>query len=269
MKAIKIASEETVDHSPIGYIVRNEGNTSSIIVSLPPQGSLIVEKSRLSSMDSRLKLGTIFGDGQYSWNIVKMGWTMLKRHFSGESLIGDRLNNRSATVLQAELQAPPGQHIIALNMSHLGAKSLIVNKSAVIATTPNISVSANLRTGLLFGDVAYRLFADGRSSDYIAQSLTHDSDSDQDGIIILAGHGILNAYELGAEDENKTPGMGVQRGGILAVTDNINLSLGFMGTLKSVFFRKSALVAGKAKLNDESCENRREGYVITQQRPAP
>jgi len=195
-------------------------------VEVDPGEAAVGEAGSLMFMDAGIQMDTVFGDGA-----AKQGGLFGKllgagkRLVTGESLFTTVYTNQSSTKLRVAFAAPYPGKILPMDLSKMGGK-LICQKDAFLCAARGVSLGIHFQQKLSVG------FFGGEG--FIMQKL------EGDGLAFVHAGGTVVKRDL-------KPGqvLMVDTGCIVALTQEVNFEVQFVGKIKTALFGGEGLFFAK------------------------
>ncbi|ALX49265.1 TIGR00266 family protein [Lentibacillus amyloliquefaciens] len=187
-------------------------------VELDPQETVIAEAGSLMMMDEEIQMETIFGDGASNQGSGIMGKLLGagKRVITGESLFMTTFTNDGTGKKHVSFASPFPGKIMPMDLSELNGK-LVCQKDAFLAAAKGVSV------GVEFQKKAGVGFFGGEG--FIMQKL------EGDGMAFVHAGGTMHKKQLAPGETLR-----VDTGCLVAMTQDINYDVAFVGGVKTALF---------------------------------
>ncbi|SFE16874.1 TIGR00266 family protein [Lentibacillus persicus] len=187
-------------------------------VELDPQETVIAEAGSLMMMDEEIQMETIFGDGSSNQGSGLMGKLIGagKRVITGESLFMTTFTNSGTGKKHVSFASPYPGKIMPMDLSELDGK-IICQKDAFLAAAKGVSVGVEFQKKVGAG------FFGGEG--FIMQKL------EGDGMAFIHAGGTMHKKELAPGETLR-----VDTGCLVAMTQDINYDVSFVGGVKTALF---------------------------------
>lgn len=198
-------------------IIGNE--MQAVEIELDPQESVVAESGAMMSMKADIKMATVFGDGSHEEENKGFFGKMVgagKRLLTGESLFMTIFTHHGAGKSHVTFAAPYPGKIIPIDLKEFGGK-LICQKDAFLCAAKGVSVGIEFQRKLGTG------FFGGEG--FIMQKL------EGDGMAFIHAGGSIIEHKLQAGEVLK-----VDTGCLVALTQNVNYEIEFVGGIKNTIF---------------------------------
>lgn len=196
------------------------GNEMQFVeIELDPREAVVAESGAMMMMDNSITMEAIFGDGSEKSNssgfFGKLG-TAAKRVITGESLFMTAFTNSGMTKQKVAFAAPYPGKILPIELSAYGGK-LICQKDSFLCCAKGVSVGIEFTKKLGSG------FFGGEG--FILQKL------EGDGLAFIHAGGTIIKKSLNHGETLK-----IDTGCLVAMTQNINYDIQFVGGIKNAVF---------------------------------
>lgn len=196
------------------------GNEMQFVeIELDPRESVVAESGAMMMMDNSIEMNAIFGDGSEkskSGGFLGMLGSAAKRVITGESLFMTSFTNTGVVKQKVAFAAPYPGKILPIDLRNYGGK-LICQKDSFLCCAKGISVGIEFTKRLGAG------FFGGEG--FILQK--------------LEGHGLSFIHAGGTVvKKNLNPGetIKIDTGCLVAMTQNVNYDIQFVGGIKNAVF---------------------------------
>lgn len=206
-----------MNNHEIDYFIHGD-DMQFVEVELDPYETVIAEAGSLMMMEDQIQMETIFGDGSGKEAPGLMGKLIGagKRVITGESLFMTAFTNEGSGKRKVSFASPYPGKIIPMDLRELGGK-VICQKDAFLAAAKGVSVGIEFQRKIGVG------FFGGEG--FIMQKL------EGDGMAFVHAGGTIHKKTLDVGESLR-----VDTGCLVAMTQNIDYSIEYVGGIKTALF---------------------------------
>jgi len=233
----KIAEQQVRDYESEGVDYRIFGTEMQFVeVELDPNESVVAEAGGLMYKDPEIEMETIFGDGSESKDTGFLGLLAGagRRLITGESLFTTVFTHKGQGKAQVSFAAPYAGNIVPFHLKDFGG-SIICQKDSFLCASKGVAIgihfSKKIMTGLFGGE------------GFILQKLTADP-NDAYALSFVHAGGTIIEKELKAGQV-----LEIDTGTLVAMTNNIDFDVRYIGSIKSAVFGGEGLFLGTLRAN--------------------
>ncbi len=228
----KIADQRVRDYESEGVDYRIFGSEMQFVeIEFDPGESVVAEAGGLMYKDPQISMETVFGDGSESKDEGFLGLLAGagRRLITGESLFTTVFTHQGQGKAQASFAAPYAGNIIPFLMKDFGG-SIICQKDSFLCASKGVAIgihfSKKIMTGLFGGE------------GFILQKLSANPTDDYALAFVHAGGTII--------EKELQPGqvLEIDTGTLVAMTENIDFDVQYIGSIKSAVFGGEGLFLG-------------------------